>query len=254
MNNKINKKMVVGIVLVIFIVGALSYGVASFLPIIGDLNTPANSYISKYYIENSVPHTHAANIVTAVLADYRGFDTLFETTVLFLSGLTTLMVLSTKEKISDKNKIDMIDESNAFGSMIMDSAFRLVVPIIFIYGIYVLIHGEISLGGGFQAGALLASAYLLDRIIPSFASLIGYITEEVALLVAGIGVFIYAFTGILPMFNGGNFLEYGKLPFAAEAVADLHSTGILMIEIGVTIAVMGVIIAILEIVLDRTDI
>ena len=162
--------------------------------------------------------------------------------------------LLTLQGISDKNKIDMIDDENIFGSMIMDSAFRLVVPIIFIYGIYVLIHGEISLGGGFQAGALLASAYLLDRIIPSFASLIGYITEEIALLVAGVGVFIYAFTGILPMFNGGNFLEYGKLPFAAEAVADLHSTGILMIEIGVTLAVMGVVIAILELVLERTDI
>ena len=101
MNNKISKKMVVGLVLVIVFVGILSYGVASFLPIIGDVNTPANSYISKYFIENSVPHTHAANIVTAVLADYRGFDTLFETTVLFLSGLTTLMVLSTKERISE---------------------------------------------------------------------------------------------------------------------------------------------------------
>lgn len=254
MKSKVNKKMVVGLVLVIIIVGVLSYGVASFLPVIGDVNTPANSYISKYFIENSVPHTHAANIVTAVLADYRGFDTLFETTVLFLSGLTTLMVLSTKEKISEKNKIDIIDDENTFGSMIMDSAFRIVVPIIIIYGIYVLIHGEISLGGGFQAGALLASAYLLDRIIPSFTSLIGDIAEEIALIIAGIGVFIYAFTGILPMFNGGNFLEYGKLPFAAEAVADLHSTGILMIEIGVTVAVMGVIIAILEIVLDRTDI
>lgn len=254
MKSKVNKKMVVGLVLVISIVGALSYGVASFLPIIGDVNTPANTYISKYFIENSVPHTHAANIVTAVLADYRGFDTLFETTVLFLSGLTTLMVLSTKEKISDKNRIDIIDDDNTFGSMIMDSAFRIVVPIIIIYGIYVLIHGEISLGGGFQAGALLASAYLLDRIIPSFTSLIGDIAEEIALIIAGVGVFIYAFTGILPMFNGGNFLEYGKLPFAAEAVADLHSTGILMIEIGVTVAVMGVIIAILEIVLDRTDI
>lgn len=254
MKSKVSKKMVVGLVLVISIVGVLSYGVASFLPIIGDVNTPANTYISKYFIENSVPHTHAANIVTAVLADYRGFDTLFETTVLFLSGLTTLMVLSTKEKISDKNRIDIIDDDNTFGSMIMDSAFRIVVPIIIIYGIYVLIHGEISLGGGFQAGALLASAYLLDRIIPSFTSLIGDIAEEIALIIAGVGVFIYAFTGILPMFNGGNFLEYGKLPFAAEAVADLHSTGILMIEIGVTVAVMGVIIAILEIVLDRTDI
>ena len=254
MKNKISKKMVIALIIVIIAVGTLSYGVASFLPIIGDVNTPANAYVSKYYILNSVPHTHAANIVTAVLADYRGFDTLFETSVLFLSGLTTMMVLSTKEKISKKNKVDLIPDDGSFGSLVMDSAFRLAVPIVLIYGIYVLIHGEISLGGGFQAGALLAVAYLLDRIIPSFTSLIGDISEELALIIAGVGVFIYAFTGILPMFNGGNFLEYGKLPFAAEAVADLHSTGILMIEIGVTIAVMGVIIAILEIVLERTEI
>ena len=58
------------------------------------------------------------------------------------------------------------------------------------------------------------------------------------------------------MFNGGNFLEYGKLPFGehtAETVAHLHTTGILMIEIGVTVCVAFVIIAILDIVLERTD-
>jgi len=159
-----------------------------------------------------------------------------------------------KEKTKKEQVIDVIDDNNVFGGLVMDGAFRIVVPIILIYAIYVLIHGEISLGGGFQSGALLACAYLLDRIIPSFNSLVGHIRDEIALIIAGIGVFIYMFTGILPMLNGGRFLEYGKLPFGAESVAELHTSGILMIEIGVTLAVMGVIVAILELVLERTDI
>lgn len=254
MKTTLDKKLVIGLILTISLVAIGSYFIAGFLPRIGDPASPANTYISVYFIENALHDTHAANIVTAVLADYRGFDTLYETCVMFLSGITALGILSTKEKTKKENKIDVIDETNVFGGMVMDAAFRLVVPIILIYAIYVLIHGEISLGGGFQAGALLACAYLLDRLIPSFTSLVGDFTDKFALIVAGIGVFIYLFTGLLPMFNGGNFLEYGKLPFAAEHVAELHTTGILMIEIGVTAAVMGVIIAILELVLERTDI
>lgn len=254
MKKTVDKKLVFGLIMVIVLVAIGSFYIASFLPRIGDPNTPANKYISAYFIEHSLEDTHAANIVTAVLADYRGFDTLYETCVMFLSGITALAILSTKEKTHKENVVDIIDEHNYFGGMVMDGAFRIVVPIILIYAIYVLIHGEISLGGGFQAGALLASAYLLDRIIPSFTSLVGHITDQFALIIAGIGVFFYLFTGVLPMCNGGNFLEYGKLPFGAEAVAELHTTGILMIEIGVTAAVMGVIIAILELVLERTDI
>jgi len=249
-----NKKLVIGLITVIILVAAGTYYISGFLPLIGSPSTPANSYISVYFIESALHDTHAANIVTAVLADYRGFDTLFETCVMFLSGITALAILATKEKTKKEQVIDVIDDNNVFGGLVMDGAFRIVVPIILIYAIYVLIHGEISLGGGFQSGALLACAYLLDRIIPSFNSLVGHIRDEIALIIAGIGVFIYMFTGILPMLNGGRFLEYGKLPFGAESVAELHTSGILMIEIGVTLAVMGVIVAILELVLERTDI
>ena len=253
MKKTMNKKLIIGLVLVIIFVAIGSFYIASFLPTIGDLKTPANSYISAYFIENAYKDTHAQNIVTAVLADYRGFDTLYETCVMFLSGITALTILSTKEKTKKENNLDNLKDA-VYGGMVLDAAFRIVVPFILIYAIYVLIHGEISLGGGFQAGALLACAYLLDRIVPSVNSLVEQISEEIALIIAGVGVFIYMFTGILPMFNGGNFLEYAKLPFKAETVAELHASGILMIEIGVTLAVMGVVIAILELVLERTDI
>ena len=96
--------------------------------------------------------------------------------------------------------------------------------------------------------------FLLDRIMPSFVTRIGAVREEKMLIVAGLGVFVYAFTGILPMFFGGNFLEYSKLPFAAfveHGEAGLHTTGILMIEIGVTVCVAATIVTILEAVLER---
>lgn len=247
------KNRLIGMIILIAVVSLLTFQIATYLPTIGDHNTPANSYISQYFIENAVKDTHAYNIVTAVLADYRGFDTLFETCVMFLSGITAMMILSTKEKVKREKKTLFV---STFQSDVMDSAFRLIIPIVLIYGMYVLIHGEISLGGGFQAGALIACAYMLERIIPGMRSAVDFIREDIVLLFAGIGVFIYLFTGLLPMFNGGNFLEYGKLPFGertAETVAHLHTTGILMIEIGVTVCVAFVIIAILDIVLERTD-
>ena len=252
-----NKKLAAGLIAIIILVGAGALKIGSFLPVIGAQDTPANSYLSEYYISHAVEDTAYHNIVTAVLADYRGFDTLFETCVLFLSGITAVMILSTKKKISHDKTIRTINDNSEhiFSSNIMDAAFRIVVPIILIYGIYVLIHGEISLGGGFQAGALLACAYLLDRIIPSFQMRVKHITDEIALITAGTGALFYVITGVLPMLNGGNFLEFSKLPFGSGAgdIAGLHSTGILMIEIGVTLCVMGIIITILEVVLERTD-
>lgn len=249
------KNRLIGMIILIIAVCICTFKIATYLPTIGDHNTPANSYISEYYIAHALGDTHAYNIVTAVLADYRGFDTLFETCVMFLSGITAMMVLSTKEKVKKSKEPKKLFVSS-FESDVMDSSFRLIVPIVLIYGVYVLIHGELSLGGGFQAGALIACAYMLERIIPGMRSAVDFIKEEVALLFAGIGAFIYLFTGLLPMFNGGNFLEYSKLPFGAQTVeniAHLHTTGILMIEIGVTVCVAFVIIAILDIVLERTE-
>ena len=252
---KTKRKVALGLLIVVVLVGIGALKVGSFLPTIGALDTPANSNISDYYINHAYEDTHEHNIVTAVLADYRGFDTLFETCVLLLSGIAVLTILSSKEKIAQKSDKEMIEyyRHSTFGSALMDGAFRIVVPVILIYGIYVLFHGEISLGGGFQAGALLACAYLLNRIIPKFDLRKQKAREELGIITAAAGAFFYVITGVLPMIFGGNFLAFGKLPFAASTIAELHADGILMIEIGVTICVAGVIITILEVVLERTN-
>ena len=58
-----------------------------------DPQAPANTHVSPTYIEDSVKDTHTPNIVTAVLADYRGYDTLGETVVIFTAGLACVLVL-----------------------------------------------------------------------------------------------------------------------------------------------------------------
>jgi len=251
--NKKNKRLL-GLILLILLVAVGSSQISAWLPTIGDHSAPAHQDVSSYYIINAPGQTHSPNLVTAVLADYRAFDTLFETCVLFLSGTATLIILSSKEKVRKDNRtMKEIANKSEFGGRILDASFRIIVPMVMLYGLYVLFHGEVSLGGGFQAGALIASAHLLERLIPSFYTRIGNINEETAVIVAGIGAAIYAVTGMLSVFNGGNFLEYGMFPFGHEGAGHLHSIGIFMVECGVTVCVAAVIIDIFESVLERTN-
>ena len=66
----------------------------SALPIPGDPLAPASTYVSSYYIEHSMQDANTPNIVTAVLADYRGLDTLGETLVVFTAGLACVLILA----------------------------------------------------------------------------------------------------------------------------------------------------------------
>lgn len=68
------------------------------LPPIGDVNSAPNQHITPTYIEEGKHDTGSPNLVTAVLADYRGFDTLGETSVMFVAGLTTVMILREGKK------------------------------------------------------------------------------------------------------------------------------------------------------------
>jgi multicomponent Na+:H+ antiporter subunit B len=73
--------------------GALMVSFALDLPPRGDPEAPANRHVSPFYLENAEHDMETPNVVTGVLADYRGYDTLGETTVIFAAGLSCLLVL-----------------------------------------------------------------------------------------------------------------------------------------------------------------
>jgi multicomponent Na+:H+ antiporter subunit B len=84
--------------LVVFITGAiLIYGTLD-MPDWADPHSPASTHVSNYYIEKAEEETATPNMVTAVLADYRGYDTLGETTVIFTAGICCILILRKKRK------------------------------------------------------------------------------------------------------------------------------------------------------------
>lgn len=140
-----------------------------------------------------------------------------------------------------------------FGGILLHIAFRLLVPFSLVYAIYVLILGETSPGGGFQAGVVLAFGIVLARLILGEDTPVFNIKLKNSLALAGIGTFIYALAGWLTLFGGGKFLDYGFLPFAIEETHEFHALGILIIEIGVTVCVMMTILNIMDVVTKRSD-
>ena len=142
-------------------------------------------------------------------------------------------------------------KNNIFDSVILNTSFRYIAPFILMHGVYVLFHGEYSPGGGFQAGGLFGIAVVLDRLIETRNAAL-HISGKLAVVLAGIGTFIFISTGMLAMLFDGNFLEYVALPFAVADV-EKHIIGIMVIEVGVAICVMATIIIFFDALTRRKD-
>lgn len=83
---------------VVLITGAmLIYGISD-IPAFGDPNAPAQKHVAPYYLKKSLTETGVPNVVTAVLASYRGFDTLGEVTVIFTAGIAVLLLIGGRRK------------------------------------------------------------------------------------------------------------------------------------------------------------
>ena len=84
------------IITVLMTTALLSYATLD-MPDWGDASSPASTHVSPVYIQEAYEKTATPNIVTAVLADYRGYDTLGETTVIFTAGVVCMMLLRRKK-------------------------------------------------------------------------------------------------------------------------------------------------------------
>ncbi len=84
--------------IVVFVTGALLVFGTSDLPRMGDASAPAHHHVAPRYIEDSEREIGIPNIVTSVLASYRGYDTLGETTVIFTAGVAVMALLGIRRR------------------------------------------------------------------------------------------------------------------------------------------------------------
>lgn len=257
-----------GLIITALTGGVLLYSTVDF-PAWGDPASPASTHVSPHYLEKALEETSVPNIVTAVLADYRSFDTLFEATVIFTAGAVcvillrifgvhkrdryyrhlltgvTMHVIGDRKIPEDSGAFERIDEHWVPHDIIISTISRILIPFIQLFALYVVAHGHHSPGGGFQGGVILGASLILMAISTNLRTSLDRVGERAVGLLAVLGLLIYAGTGLLCLLLGGNYLDYAVLSawLPVEPVA-ARSLGILFVEIGVGVTVMATMIAI----------
>lgn len=119
---------------------------------------------------------------------------------------------------------------------------KLLVGYIILLAFYVQFHGDYSPGGGFQAGVIMAVAFVLYGVVFGLRKVQKVFPAWVVHKLIALGLLIYAGTGVASLFLGYNFLDYGA--FNPEHPSHGQHWGILVIELGVGITVTGVMVAV----------
>ena len=129
--------------------------------------------------------------------------------------------------------------------IIIKTVARVLVPFIQLYGLYVIMHGHHSPGGGFQGGVIMAASLLLILITFGYSEVKRRFSLRAVTIASSVGILIYGGVGVACMLLGGNFLGYGNLAaLLGTSAAQARSLGILAVEIGVAFTVMAVMFSI----------
>lgn len=227
--------------IVVMLTGALLiYGTLD-MPAFGSAETPVHQHVAAYYIEKSFEETGIPNLVSSVLASYRGFDTMGELFVIFAAGLGVLALLGMRTQYDDESASHNALPLPMTRHHILRIISKMLIPLILLYALYVQFHGDFGPGGGFQAGAIFASAMILYTMMFGLQAALNVISRAWLEFLAALGVLLYVGTGLVSMLSGKNFLDYNAL--AADPIQGQH-LGILLVELGVGITVGAIILLI----------
>lgn len=219
---------------------AVLLGAGSGLPAFGDPASPAATHVARHYVEHAYHDAHTPNIVTVMIADYRGFDTLGETMVVFAAGLACALLLVPR---GTRGRVPRMLQQKR--NLVAEVVTRIMLPVVLVFALYVVFHGHYSPGGGFQGGALVAGAVLLARVVVGRSRSKSMCPVGVGRTLGAVGLAIYAGIGILTLALGGAFLQYDHLPLGLSPVWSRY-WGILGVELGVALAVMGTLVSIFD--------
>lgn len=119
---------------------------------------------------------------------------------------------------------------------------KLLVSTIILFALYVQFHGDFSPGGGFQAGVIMAAAFIFYGLVFGLENVQQVFPPWLVHKLVALGVLIYAGTGVVSLFLGYDYLDYNA--FAPHHPSHGQHYGILAVELGVLVTVTGVMVAI----------
>jgi len=182
------------------------------LVIAGQLHFGAPPMVVGEAILSDAPtEVGAANIVTAVVLGYRGIDTLGELSILFAAAAAAGMVLGRRRAGAPRDPVS---------GRLLRSAVDLLFPLLTLVGLYIILHGHLTPGGGFQGGVVLAAAFFLALLADPAREM----NHSAISLIEGLAGAAFILIGLWGLWGGGAFLQ----PMMEKgAIGDLLSAGTL---------------------------
>ena len=219
----------------------LLYVVAG-MPPMGDPETPTATHVIPRYLERAEEETHTENVITGVILNYRGYDTMGEVTVIFcaLAGVLAVLGRERRGRISG-----FVDRSPVPSSTIVRTMVRFMVPFIVLFSVYTILHGEISPGGGFQGGAIIGGSMIIFTTIFGLHESSRRVPQKVRAPLEGAAVLAFFAVGTLGLVGGGNFLTYAWPHVARGLHPSLVTWLTVLVEVGIGLGGAMVLISIL---------
>lgn len=214
------------IVLLVLIAVPLLYAMSE-LPPHGSAQSPPYRHVSAYYLENGAEEAGAENIVTAVILNYRGFDTSGEVTVIFTSLAAVLAILVGVRKGEDP--IAEEPGSDVPVSDVVSFIVRLLAPAIALFAVYVILNGHVSPGGGFQGGAILAALIIVITMVVGERQAQALVPQSVRKLLQIAAPLAFIGVGTAGLIVYGHFLQFPR----SNELRWVTLTGLTIIEIGI---------------------
>ncbi len=203
--------------------GTLFFGLFSYaawdLPPWGEYRGPYGDFISQW----AVYERHTTDTVNAINYDYRGFDTLGEEFILFTAVVGVMMLLRREEGARTKpmSQAGKVQDQPTLGVAVRATNIPAMILTI-IFGFYIGLHGQLTPGGGFQAGVILASALFFIYLAENTDAFQRLTSHTIVEVIEAVGAGAYALIGLAPLCFGlpllTNALPLGK-------TGDIFSSG-----------------------------
>ncbi len=219
----------VGAVLICALFAALIMTVLD-LPKIGVISNPDNNEVAERYIESGLKETGAVNIVAGMILDYRAFDTFGESNVLFVATICVNIMLRANSKRRREDGTTEFDDKDRFyeprHDTILKMASVILIPIILLFGIYVILNGHLSPGGGFSGGAILGAGFILYLNVFGFKKTERFMNAKSVKWITFSALMVYCLAKSYSFFTGANHLE-SHIPLGTPGA--ILSSGLILI-------------------------
>ncbi len=185
---------------------------AAELPPYGSPDNPAHNEVAQRYIEQGMQETGAVNIVAGMILDYRAFDTLGESNVLFIAAVTVLTLLRVTPSRNGKPSTSQLEAEcddrmyEPKNDLILQYQTNFLVPMILLFGIYGLMNGHLGPGGGFGGGAIMGAGLILYLNAFGFKKTERFFTYKTFTIVSVAALSFYAVSKAYSFFTGANHL------------------------------------------------